>query len=232
MSTYCISNINGDYNGYKTMLQKIKFSDRDTLYALGNVIGSGSGSLKILRDMMMRANVIPIIGNQEYMAVRCLKYIMSCKSGDFKKPDEQIAQLILDWQSQGGQSAIDEFHKLDDEGQEDIIDYLEEFSLCEKVEVKNGTYVLVSGGFDNFDPEKDLEDYHIDDVLYAVPDYSKPYFEDKTVVTAGELTSSIKENPLPDRIYKANKHIAINCGGGKNLAVICLDNLKEFYLEE
>lgn len=231
MSTYCISNLHGDYESYMAMLRKIKFSDHDTLYVIGNVIDGGSGSLKILRDMMMRINVIPIIGDHEYMATRCLKYIMECKRHTVQKPDEDMAQNILDWQRAGGQSTIDEFHKLSEEEQEDVIDYLEEFSLYEEIEAGGRDYVLVHGGLENFDPERDLDDYHIDDVLFNVPDYSRVYFEDKILVTARELTSSIKDNPVPDRIYTGNNHIAINCGEGKNVGAICLDSLKEFYLK-
>lgn len=230
MSTYCISNIYGDYEGYATMLRKIKFCDRDMLYVIGNIIDKGNESLKILRDMMMRINVIPIIGSHEYMAVQCLKYLMKCKEHPDKYPDEAMSRLILDWQYAGGQSTIDEFHKLNKEEQEDIIDYLEEFSLYEEINVKGRDYILVHGGFDNFDPERDPEDYHIDEVVFAVPDYSRIYFKDKTLLTAGELCSSIKNNSVPDRIYKQNNHIAINCGGGNNLAAICLDNMKEYYL--
>lgn len=230
MSVYCISNIHGDYESYREMLRKIKFCDRDTLYVIGNVVDIGSGSLKILRDMMMRINVIPIIGDHEYMATRCLKYIMECKTHKRVAPDNDMAREIVDWHAAGGQSTIDEFHKLSEEEQEDIIDYLEEFSLYEEIEVKGKDYVLVHGGFADFDPDRDLDDYHIDDVLFTVPDYSKVYFEDKILVTARELTSSIKDNPVPDRIYKGNNHIAINCGTWKNLAAVCLDNGEEFYL--
>lgn len=231
MSVYCVSNIHGDYESYRAMLSKIKFCDRDTLYVIGNVIDGGKGSLKILRDMMMRINVIPIIGDHEYMATRCLKYIMEVKAHKVKAPDEDMAREILNWQNAGGQSTIDEFHKLDEEEQEDVIDYLEEFSLYEEIEAGGKDFVLVHGGLENFDPERDLEDYHIDDVLFTVPDYSRVYFEDKILVTSRELTSSIKDNPVPDRIYKGNNHIAINCGEGKSIGTICLDSLEEYYLK-
>lgn len=231
MSVYCISNIHGDYESYREMLSKIKFCNRDTLYVIGNVIDIGSGSLKILRDMMMRINVIPIIGDHEYAATRCLKYILKCKAHKAAVPDKKMEEEILNWQRGGGQSTIDEFHKLSDEEQEDVIDYLEEFSLYEEARVNGKEYVLVHGGLNNFDPQRDLDDYHIDDILFTVPDYSRAYFEDKILVTSREFTSSIKENPVPDRIYKGNNHIAINCGSRENLAAVCLDNEEGIYLK-
>ena len=71
---YCISNIHGDYIRYQTILKMINFSDSDTLYVLGDVIDHGAESMKILFDMMNRANVIPILGNHEYMALKSLPW--------------------------------------------------------------------------------------------------------------------------------------------------------------
>ena len=69
---YAISGINGDYEAYKRALKKLKFQNlddikeedimneeavistlegEDVLYVLGNIIGAGGGSMKILQDM-------------------------------------------------------------------------------------------------------------------------------------------------------------------------------------
>ena len=40
----------------------------DTLYILGDVVDRGTGSCKILFDMMESSHSIPMIGNHEYMA--------------------------------------------------------------------------------------------------------------------------------------------------------------------
>ena len=66
--TYVISDIHGQYEKYIAMLEKISFSDDDTLYVLGDVVDRGEGSMRILYDMSMRPNVIPIMGNHEHMA--------------------------------------------------------------------------------------------------------------------------------------------------------------------
>ena len=76
MATYCIGDIHGEYEKYLDMLGIIDFSDEDTLFVIGDVIDRGHGGISILKDMMMRPNVIPIIGNHEYMAVSCLKFLL------------------------------------------------------------------------------------------------------------------------------------------------------------
>ena len=84
---YAISGINGDYEAYKRALKKLKFQNlddikeedimneeavistlegEDVLYVLGNIIGAGGGSMKILQDMMSRDNVIAVVGENEY----------------------------------------------------------------------------------------------------------------------------------------------------------------------
>ena len=45
----------------------------------------------------------------------------------------------------------------------------------------------------------------------------------------------IADNPRPGFIYKANNHIAIDCGcylPDGRLSAICLDTLDEFYVEK
>ena len=66
MSTYVMSDIHGDYEGYLKILDKIKFSDSDVLYINGDVIDRGMGGIKILQHMMMHSNIYPILGNHEF----------------------------------------------------------------------------------------------------------------------------------------------------------------------
>lgn len=236
MATYCMSDIHGDYDKYIQMLRKINLRDKDSLYVLGDVVDRGDGSLKILQDMMMRINVFPIIGNHEYMAINCLKFLLKpITEEEVKNLDAGIIQGLTEWQSVGGQTTIDEFHRLDNDEKEDIIDYLEEFSLYEEVTVKGKDYVLVHAGLDNFSPDRELDDYHLSEMVFKCPDYSKVYFEDKILVTGHLPTAYIKDNINPNRIFKANNHIAIDCGcamgleDGK-LGAICLDTGEEFYV--
>ena len=64
---YVMSDIHGEYRKYIQMLEQIAFTKEDTLYVLGDVVDRGEYGLKILRDMMLRSNVIPILGNHEFM---------------------------------------------------------------------------------------------------------------------------------------------------------------------
>ena len=36
--TYVVSNIHGDYEGFKKLLEAINFRDRDNMYSLGDIV--------------------------------------------------------------------------------------------------------------------------------------------------------------------------------------------------
>ena len=230
---YCMADIHGNYEGYLEMLKKIRLKDSDTLYVLGDVVDRGKDSMKILQDMMLRYNVIPLLGNHEYMAVQCLSFLMKEITEDsLENLDEGILQGLLEWQRVGGQETIAEFQKLSGEEKADILEYLEEFSLFEEVEVDGTEYVLVHAGLDNFSPEKYLDEYSLHELIFHKPDYGKMYYADRYLVTGHTPTRLIEGNAKPDFIYKAHNHIAIDCGCGYDgrLGAICLDTGEEFYI--
>ena len=71
-------------------------------------------------------------------------------------------------------------------------------------------------GLDHFSETKHLEEYS-DDII---------------VVSGHTPTQNILGNSHPGYIFKANHHIAIDCGAGKingRLAAICLDTGEEYY---
>ena len=46
---YAMSDLHGCYEKYIKMLDKINFSDSDTLYILGDVVDRGDGGIKLLQ---------------------------------------------------------------------------------------------------------------------------------------------------------------------------------------
>ena len=79
---YAMSDLHGCYDLYIKMLEKIKFSDEDTLYILGDVTDRGEDGIKILQDKMKRKNVVPILGNHDYTALRMFKMIYKKEESD------------------------------------------------------------------------------------------------------------------------------------------------------
>lgn len=232
--TYVVSDLHGNYEGFMRILDKINLSDQDILYVNGDVLDRGKDGIKILQYMMLQPNIYPILGNHEYMACACLKFLMQeIMEESIAGLDSGMVEGLLEWQNIGGQQTMDEFHKLSQEERRDVIDYLEEFSLFEEIQVKGKTFVLVHAGLANFERNRDLEDYGLHELIFKSPDYDEVYFSDKILVTGHLPTRSI-EGAKPDFIFRKNNHIALDCGSGcgGQIGCICLDTMEEFYSGE
>ena len=155
--------------------------------------------------------------------------------------DDTIAQLddgklegFLQWQKIGGDQTIREFQTRNRTQQEAVIEYLKEFSLYEEVTVEDASYVIVHAGLDHFASDRPLSDYHLHELLFHSPDYGQVYYPDRYLITGHLPTRSITGNELPDHIYIANRHIAIDCGSGYGgqIGAICLESGVQFYSDE
>lgn len=242
---YAMADIHGQYDKYIAMLEKINFSDNDILFVLGDVIDRGSQGMAILKDMMMRTNVYPILGNHEYMAITAIPWLMQeITEETVEKIDSEMMQGLIEWMNVGGSSSISEFRGLSRDEQEAILDYLSEFELYDVVEADGKEYVLVHAGLDNFDEDRSLSDYDLSELLFHRPDYETRYFKNKFLVTGhtptrvayaaerGVLLGELSSDEYQDVIFKKNNHIAIDCGSsfGGELGCICLDTQEEYYV--
>ena len=232
--TYAVSDIHGHYDKYSAMLRSMNLRPDDTLYVLGDAVDRGPEPMKVLTDMMSRPNVIPILGNHEFMAAYCLRFLAR------EITDEAIAALdgarlaaLSEWldPANGGQATLDDFRRLSPEDRLNVLDYLGDFSLYEVASTGGNDYVLVHAGLAGFSPDRPLEDYRPDELILGRADYGRTYYPDRYLVTGHTPTRNIPGNPEPNRIFRANGHIAIDCGCwcGGHLGVICLDTGEELY---
>lgn len=235
MSTYVMSDLHGHYDAYIKMLEKIDFKESDMLYILGDVLDRGPNPIKIILDLMERPNIEVIAGNHCAMACECLAFLMKeITEKSVEKLNTEMVGKLLDWQQNGAASTIEEFHKCDKSMQREIVEFISEFELYDEVEVNGCTYILVHAGLGNFEPDKEIWEYELDELVWERPDYDSIYFKDKFVVSGHTPTMAIESNPRPGFIYKANNHIAIDCGcsfPGGRLGCIRLEDMKEFYVE-
>lgn len=230
---YVMSDLHGCYDKYKQMLEKIKFNKEDTLYMLGDSIDRGNDGIKILLDMMQRDNVVPMLGNHEYMAYSVLKkFNVEITAYNYNSHlDAETIEMYENWMFNGGITTSQAFAKLDKVTRDGIVEYLGEFELYEELEVNGNTFVLVHGGLVGFEEDKELDEYDIHDIIWCRCDYARQYYKDKYLVTGHTPTYNIDEN-YRGKIYRENSHIAIDCGAvfGGTLGCICLDTLEEFYV--
>lgn len=233
---YVVSDIHGCYEQYQKLLKAIKFTDKDDLYVLGDVVDRGPEPMKVLQDMMLRHNVYPVLGNHEYMAMKVLRKLnveISPDNVGTHLSSEDLMNFTY-WAQDGGDTTAADFRKLSAEEKEDILEYLEEFALYDEVVVKGKRYVMVHADLHDFSEEKELDDYDLTDLILHRADYDKRYFKDENtfLITGHTPTFLINEDQSPC-VYQKNGHIAIDCGCfyGERLAAYCIDTGKVTYVE-
>lgn len=231
---YAMSDLHGQYDQYRRMLEKIDFSDEDELYILGDSVDRGPQPAELLLDMSMRTNVFPIMGNHDMTAAMILKKL--CVEITEENYDRQLdgdfIKALSMWQIDGGQTTLDGFKKLSPDDRSWLIDYLDEFIPYETLTVGGRKFILVHGGIPYEKRHIPLADQIAYELVLDRPDYTKRYYKDAYLVTGHTPTSLIKGGH-DGRIYRAMGHIAIDCGAGFGgvLGCIRLDDMAEFYVE-
>ena len=230
---YVIGDIHGRKDKYDEMLEKIKPTDEDAVFVLGDVIDVGDDSIALLQDMMYRPFIYPVLGEREYMAKKILPLIRSADSIEEAKAllEGENLELFEKWLSMGSEKTVKDFLSLDDEGKESILDYLTEFQPYEELDVGGRTFVLVHAGIRNFDPIKPLEDYDDEDFVSEAADYTRVYFRGNTFLVTGHTPTVAIDKKYFGKVYAHKSHLAVDCGAafGGRLACVCLDKMKLYY---
>ena len=103
------------------MLEKIRFKSTDILYVLGDIIDRGPDGVEILRDMMGRPNVIPLLGNHEFTAAMCLPWLLSeVTEQNLDSLDMGQFAALQEWIANGGGPTLRALKRLGREEQENI----------------------------------------------------------------------------------------------------------------
>lgn len=213
MVIYAISDIHGEYDKYIEMPKLIEFNDADTMYVIGDVVDRGPKPVKVLKDMMCRTNVFPIIGNHEFMAIDILdELLVKVTSENFESHiTTKTLSKTIEWQQNGGDITLEQIKLLPNEERESVLDYLKGFTTLEVVNVGKRIYVLAHAGFTSIDPAKDINDYSAEDVAFIRPDYDRKVFKGKNTFVVSGHTSTFYITGKSE-IYHSSNNICIDCG--------------------
>lgn len=235
MATYVMSDIHGEVEMLLAMLKKIDFKEEDRLFVLGDMVDRGPHPMQVVQTLMKLPNVLPFVGNHEMMALSCLPHLIDGVTNYVIEglSDKVWSDLVL-WKRNGADTTLREFHELSIQEREEVIEYFKDCLLYEELDVNGENYLLVHAGLGDFDFERPLYQYDIDDFVWHRTDYSTDYFPDRYVITGHTPTQMIKGNLKPGYIYKRGRQIGIDCGAcfkGGRLATLCLETGEEFYVE-
>lgn len=145
MSTYVLSDAHGQYFSYMKMLEQIKFSNKDFLYVLGDVIDRGPDGISIIKDIMKRKNAELILGNHELMLLNTLDYFR--KRGDrpdIQEDSEDAFNPFELWTHpcNGGEGTCLEYMNMTKKDQDKIEDYLRSLRLIKRIKIDDKMYHL------------------------------------------------------------------------------------------
>lgn len=184
---YAVSNLYGDWDRYMAVLKAIDLKKDDMLFVLGDIVDGGTRGVEILKDMMLRGNVFPILGDHDYIAYEVLSGIWEETREDITAPlSKELAQRCAQWEKHGGDGTLEGFARLSEDDKEALIEYLEEFTMYEEVEAEGMDFVLCHSMPENFMTDDSLDDYTAEEILSGEVDYYKDYFFGKVLISAGE----------------------------------------------
>ena len=180
---YVISDIHGCYEEFMELLEKISFSEADELFILGDVFDRGPEPIKVMKEIMSRKNITFILGNHDYMFLKMLQ-LLEKEDVD----EEEKADLLEGWFSDGAIVTSAQFLELENEEQDAILDYIKNSFVYYEIEMNHKKYILAHAGIDGFEEEKNLEEYEATDFIFGRIDYEKRFYSDKNtyVVSLGE----------------------------------------------
>lgn len=226
---YVISDVHGCFALFRRMLERIRFSDSDTLYLLGDVVDRGPDGISVLQDVMRRDNVVMLLGNHEDMFRRVIQH------RENKPPILERAtarRIFVNWtERNGGLVTWEAYLALPTEQQKEIRDYLQRLPLFRDLTANGRRFLLVHAGVGDYPPSKQPEDCDPMDLIWTRMDYSKAYYEDRYLVT-GHTPTVLIDPDYKGKIFRGNNHIEVDCGAVffGTLGCFCLDTMEEFYV--
>lgn len=232
---YVTADLHGYLEDWQRLMKKIRFTDDDTMFVLGDLVDCGPDPMGLIGELMTYANVFPILGNHDLRFARCVRPLPpEATAENFMSflNAEQQAELAA-WVRDGGQSTLSGYLSLDAEEREAVLDYISEMTLFEETEADGVTFVLTHSGIDGFQPDRALDDYPLDAFLNAAPRPGDEYFEDKTVIV-GHVPTYKLNGDMAGKILDDGAVIYIDCGvshpnEGGRLGCLRLDDFEEFY---
>ena len=228
---YVISDIHGCKKQYLELLEKINFSEQDSLYILGDSVDRGEHPIEMLRYIMKQENVTYLLGNHDYTLYKFIKEL-GINLDDFK--NDEIKWAFKFWQHDGGIPTVEEYLALSEYERKEIFHFLKKAKVYEEIEYCGKRYILSHAGIKNFQEDKLLKDYSKHEFFEGRMNYDTRYFQDENVyIVSGHTPTFYIRRDRKPLVYQEKGHIAIDCGcvfGGK-LAAFCIEDGSITYVD-
>ncbi len=223
---WAISDIHGCYEEYQALLEKIRFSSRDTLYFLGDAVDRGPEPMKVVLDLAARKNVVPLLGNHDLLAWQVLdRFGETIAQNRLPTGTQQELAQYYFWRKRGGQTTLDSYRRAAPDQRQTMLEYFTRCKLWHQVRVGGTLYWMVHAGLGDFAPNRPPESYTLRQLLIQRDDYTTPLSPD-FVLLSGHTPTAVIDPNCAGRIWRGNGRVAIDCGisHGFSLAAYCLES--------
>ena len=228
---YVISDLHGyPHEKFLALLDKAGFGKDDFLYILGDVVDrNGDGGVETLNWLMYQTNVQLILGNHESMLLACAFVFDEINEDSIESLTAEKIDMLTRYQADGGDITLKAMQKLSKDNQYDILDYLRDCPLYEVVNAGGKEFILVHAGLDNFSPDKNIEDYTVEELLWSWPKITDVYYKDKITIFGHTPTFSFSDE-YEGKIIKTDTWIDIDVGAGfgRNPVMLRLEDMREY----
>lgn len=225
---YAISDIHGCLDKYLALLERISFSDVDTLFFLGDAADRGPAGIAVMQDLMRRGNAVCLLGNHEDMfRVSARGYGKRLRWSE----REAYRRSFRNWTLRnGGQITWDAWTSLPERERQELLDWMESLPSWQELTVNGVDFLLSHAGVGAWAPEKDLKSCELYDFIWERMDYDRVYYKDKLLVT-GHTPTFFIDRSRAGQIIMQNNHIALDCGAvyTGTLGCLCLETLECCY---
>lgn len=237
-----MSDIHGQYDLFLQMLEKINFSDKDTLYILGDIIDRGPQPLEIYDYIKDKENIILLLGNHEEMFNNYYSETIQRTPWHTRNDDYRL------WIANGGKTTETAFLARPSDEQEEIKNYLANLPYYKIVEVNDKKYILSHAR--PIIRKNSSEELSEEDLREYIEQQLQENIKDRTIVWGRDFSKYRMNNgyriihghtPVQyifgnDVItaYSFGEVIDIDCGCAipSTLACLRLDDFKQFYLNK
>ena len=254
---FVMSDIHGCYNAFMNILKQIHFSKDDVLYIIGDMIDRGPDSISVLKYIHEHKNIIPMMGNHEWMMLQNIdggEYYYSWDSnGNFELDTWLTSRMISEETNRKAMFNHKEplYKRTYKPEAEKLIAWIRKLPYW----IELDDYILVHAGWDgiidgwyleeNKDKNPTFEDFIKTQSLFDIVWARYEFYEvdhtklieklcgKKKLIVFGHTTTShhfdrnAKIKHWPDKI-----NIDCGCAYGGNLACLNLDTMEEYYAKE
>lgn len=218
---YVVGDIHGNVKAWDNIKKEINFSPEDIMIVIGDVIDRNYGGISIIEEIMNSDNIQMILGNHEDMMYRYLK-----------TKDERCKHH---WLQNGGVVTLDEFNKLSEDRQREIIKFIDNLHTVINITTNGKTFEICHAAPpETYIPENSRLD-QFTHILWDRTSFREPADLGHPVILGHTPTCNISGfgNDSFEIVRLEHDWYMIDCGaayiGRGRLGCLRLDDMKSFY---